>query len=100
MGRASESADAPVPLRCGDAPCVHGTMWRDVTADKAFANSILKASATSTKPSTQRVPGGLDMDNINLTNTHFDMLQLHPNLAMISWYVHASSLIACSTNCN
>ena len=29
----------------------------------------LKASAGATTPSTQRVPGGLDMDNINLTTT-------------------------------
>ena len=34
----------------------------------------LKASAGATKPSTQRVPGGLDMDNINLTNTLDDIL--------------------------
>src|SRR4051812_18552852 len=31
----------------------------------------LKASAGATKPSTQRVPGGLEMCYINLTTTHF-----------------------------
>jgi len=57
----SESADAPVALRGGHAaPCAHSTLWWDVTADRAFANSILKPSAYITKANTQRVPGGLN----------------------------------------
>jgi hypothetical protein len=34
----------------------------------------LKPAAGVTKPSTQRVPGGLDVGNINLTTTLFQLL--------------------------
>src|SRR5215213_10089600 len=59
VGCASESPDAPVSLRGGHAPCRHGTGWWGMTADSAFANSILKPSADNMKPTCKVAQHGL-----------------------------------------